>query len=117
MRHVLRDAMCQRAGSSEDGEHLSVRSDKVDVLCVPAAFPAALTVSAAREIVGQPFLRDHEFSSVLSRGEGKRGGPVHVIACHKTATDAQATRLLGLADTTVVSAPFGVYVADAVQKV
>jgi len=117
MRRVLRDAMRQRAGSSEDGAHLFVRLGDVDVLCVPTAIPAALTVSAAKEMVGQPFLRDHELSPVLSRRKGTRGGPVHVIACHKTATEAQATRLLGFPDATVVSAPFGVFVADSVQKV
>jgi hypothetical protein len=114
---VLRDAMRQRAGSSEDREHLFVRLGDVDVLCIPTAIPAALTVSAAREMVGQPFLRDHELSSVLSRRKRTCGGPVHVIACHKTATEAQAIRLLGFPDATVVSAPFGVFVADGVQKV
>ncbi|MCG3201471.1 MAG: hypothetical protein NFCOHLIN_01341 [Gammaproteobacteria bacterium] len=117
MRRVLRDAMRQRTGSSEDGDHLFVRLRDVDVLCVPTAIPAALTVSAAKEMVGQPFLRDHELSPVLSRRKGTHGGPVHVIACHKTATEAQAIRLLGLPDATVVSAPFGVFVADGVQKV
>jgi len=42
---------------------------------------------------------------------------VHLIASHKTATEAQAVRLLGFPDATVVSAPFGVYVADDVQKI
>ena len=44
-------------------------------------------------------------------------GPVHIIACHKGATETQAKKLLGFSDATVVSAPFGVYVADNVQKV
>ena len=48
---------------------------------------------------------------------GKRGGPVHVIACHKTATESQAARLLGFPDATLVSAPFGIFAADPVQKV
>lgn len=117
MSRVLRDAMRQRAGSSEDGAHLFVRLGDVDVLCVPTAIPAALTVGAAKEMVGQPFLRDHELWPVLSRGKGTRGGPVHVIACHKTATETQAIRLLGFPDATVVSAPFGVFAADSVQKV
>ncbi|HYW85761.1 MAG TPA: hypothetical protein VFB30_21090, partial [Spirochaetia bacterium] len=59
-------------------------------------------------------LRDHQLSQVL---KGKRGGPVHVIGCHKNATEAQATKLLGFPDATVVSAPFGIFVADNVQKV
>lgn len=117
MKNVLREAMRQRAGSSTDGEHLFVQLGGVDILCVPSAIPAALTVSAAKEMVGQPFLRDHELSSTLTKGKKKRGGPVHVIACHKSATEAQATRLLGFPDATVVSAPFGIFVADNVQKV
>ena len=117
MKNVLREAMRQRPGSSTDGEHLFVRLGGVDILCVPSAIPAALTVSAAKEMVGQPFLRDHELSSTLTKGKKKRGGPIHVIACHKGATEAQATRLLGFPDATVVSAPFGIFVADNVQKV
>lgn len=117
MKNVLREAMRQRPGSSADGEHLFVRLGGVDILCVPSAIPAALTVSAAKEMVGQPFLRDHELSSTLTKGKKKRGGPIHVIACHKGATEAQATRLLGFPDATVVSAPFGIFVADNVQKV
>lgn len=114
MRRVLRDAMRQRAGSSDDGDHLIARLAGTDTLLVPDAIPAALSVGAAREMVGQPFLRDHELSHVL---RGKRGGPVHVIACHKTATEAQATKLLGFPDATVVSGPFGIFVADNIQKV
>lgn len=117
MKNVLREAMRQRPGSSTDGEHLFVRLGGVDILCVPSAIPAALTVSAAKEMVGQPFLRDHKLSSTLTKGKKKRGGPIHVIACHKGATEAQATRLLGFPDATVVSAPFGIFVADNVQKV
>lgn len=115
MRRVLRDAMHQRSGSSNDGPNLIVSVDGSEIVVVPDAVPAAFSVAAAREMVGQPFLRDHELSAVLRKG--KRGGPVHVIGCHKTATETQATRLLGFPDATVVSAPFGVFVADNIQKV
>jgi hypothetical protein len=114
MRRVLRDTMVQRTGSTEDGEHLVVRFDESDVLVVPDAIPAALSVGPAKELVGQPFLRDHERSGALKKG---RGGPLHVIGCHKNATEIQATRLLGFPDATVVSAPFGIFVADNIQKV
>ena len=114
MCRVLRDAMRQRAGSADAGDHLIVRLAQTELLVVADAIPAALSVAAAREMVGQPFLRDHTLSGHL---KGKRGGPVHVIACQKTATEAQATRLLGFPDATVVSAPFGVFVADNIQKV
>jgi hypothetical protein len=83
------------------------------VTVIVHAIPAAFTVAAARELVGRPFLRDHERVSMLKNAHG----PVHVIACHRTATETQATTLLGFPDATVVSGPFGVYVADDVQKV
>ena len=78
------------------------------------AIPAAMTIPAARELVGQPFLRDHE----LTEGwDPDICGPVHVIACQKSVTEAQALRQLGFPDALVVSHPFGVYVADEVQKI
>ena len=56
---------------------------------------------------------DHEHAHLLQDAHG----PVHLIACHRGATETQATALLGFADATVVSGPFGVFVADDVQKV
>ena len=84
----------------------------VDVLLIPNAIPAAISISQAREMVGQPF-HDYKFASVLE----SCGGPVHIIACHKGATEMQAINLLGFPDATVVNAPFGIYVADNIQKV
>jgi hypothetical protein len=114
MRRVLRDAILRRTRSSNEDRHLFVSLAGTHVLVVLDAIPAAMTVGAARELVGQPFLRDHELSPIL---KGGRGGPVHVIGCQKGATEAQAIRLLGSPDATVVSAPFGVFVADNVQKI
>jgi len=45
------------------------------------------------------------------------GGPVHLIACHKSVTEAQARTMLGFPNATVVSAPFGIYVVDPVQSI
>jgi hypothetical protein len=114
MRDVLRDAMLGQRGSFEDAGNLIIQLDGDEILFVPHAIPAALSISQARELVGQPFLRDHLFATALTR---RRGGPVHVIACHKTASENQATKLLGFADATVVNPPFGIFVADPVQKV
>lgn len=114
IRRVLGDAMRKRTGSIDDGDHLVVKLAGAEILVIPDAIPAAFTVGAAKEMVGQPFLHDHELFQVL---RGKRGGPVHVIGCHKNATEAQATKLLGFSDATVVSPPFGVFVADNIQKV
>jgi hypothetical protein len=67
-------------------------------------------------MVGQPFLDDHLHADEL-KASTATGGPVHVIACHKGVTESQAMRVLGFPDATIVRAPFGVYVADDVQKI
>lgn len=84
-----------------------------ELLFVVGAIPAPLSVSMAREMVGQPFLFDH---TRVTEMDGW-GGPIHLIGCHKNATEAQAIRMLGFPDATVLSTPFGIYVADRVQKV
>jgi hypothetical protein len=63
-------------------------------------------------MVGRPFLRDHLLASSLKVAVG----PVHLIGCNRGATESQALQLLGFPDATVVAAPFGIYVADDVQK-
>ncbi|PBP79956.1 DUF4062 domain-containing protein [Pseudomonas syringae] len=85
----------------------------VNIAVLVHAIPAAFTVAAARELVGKPFLRDHEHADLLKGAEG----PLHLIACHRGATETQATALLGFPDATVVSGSFGIFVADDVQKV
>lgn len=112
MEKVLRDAL---AASGCDGNERGVISEiaGVKVAVLVHAIPAAFTVAAARELVGKPFLRDHEQIGLL---EGAQG-PIHLIACHRGATETQAAALLGFADATVVSGSFGIFVADDVQKV
>jgi hypothetical protein len=78
------------------------------------AIPDAVAVAAAREMVGQPQLKDHDLHDELKNCEG---GPVHFIACHKNVTESQARTMLGFPDATVVTGPFGIYVADSVQKI
>ena len=85
-----------------------------DVLFVVGAIPDAMSVPAAREEVGQPHLLDHRLSGRLKKFYG---GPVHVVACHKGNTESQARAMLGFPDATVVSAPFGIYIADPVQSI
>jgi hypothetical protein len=79
------------------------------------AIAAALSVGPAREAVGQPHLRDHEYSADLE----KHGipGVIHMIACHRGITEIQATRILGTPDAVSVGSDFGVYVADHVQQI
>lgn len=114
MVKVLRSSLKERKGSKEFSGKVFVQMNGTEILVEPHAIPAALTVGPARESVGQPFLRDYKLAKLLT---GRRGGPLHVIACHKTATESQATKLLGFPDATLVTAPFGIFAADPVQKV
>lgn len=111
---VLRNSLFQRPGSTKEGDGVVVQFGGHQVLLMPHAIPAALSVGPARELVGQPFLNDHTLAASLKK---TRGGPVHVIACHKTATENQAATLLGFPDATIIAAPFGVFVADRINKV
>lgn len=109
--------LSQRAGAGVSGLPdntvvYPVGGSKVAFVC--DCIPAALSTAAARELVGQPFLKDHE---IVDRLPKRVGGPVHVIACQKGVTESQALRQLGFPDAVVVAAPFGVYVADDVQKI
>jgi hypothetical protein len=88
---------------------------KTKLLIIVHGLPAAFGVSAARELVGQPFLKDHSYNR--ERGAKPLAGPVHLVACLKTVSESQAMRQLGFPDATIVGAPFGVYVADPVQKI
>jgi hypothetical protein len=111
---VLSDAVSDRPGGFQDAGKLVVNLGGQPVCFIPAAIPAAFSVSAAREMVGQPFLSDHSCAAVVT---GKHAGPVHIIGCHKRVTEANGIKLLGFPDATVVTTPFGVYVADNVQKI
>jgi hypothetical protein len=84
------------------------------ILAALHAVPAGLSQSAAREIVGQPFLMDHTLHGQLAAGDG---GPIHLVACYKGATESQALKMLGFPDATVVPGRFGLHVADSVQKI
>lgn len=108
---LLRALTGTDAPSSETAVVVPIAGAKVAVLV--HAIPAAFSVAAARELVGKPFLRDHLHADALKNAVG----PLHLIACHRGATETQATALLGFADATVVSGSFGIFVADDVQKV
>lgn len=114
MQTVLREALLERNAAEEHDGHVLIKVGTRTVLIVPDAIPAAMTVAPARELVGQPFLRDYLLAEVL---QDKRVGPVHFIACHRSITESQAARQLGFPDATIVPPPFGVYVADDVQKI
>lgn len=112
MTETLATSLADRGGR-RNGAHVEVKILDEPTLFVVHAIPAAVSVPAARERVGRPFLNDHELAKQLKRA----AGPVHVIGCHKGATDSQAMALLGFPDATIVRTPFGVHVADPIQKV
>ena len=104
----LRDGT-RRVGSTwtlPDGGRALVKLD---------AIPGAASEPAAREMVGQPFLRDHLDAPTLEDAE--LAGPIHIVACHRTITESQAARMLGTPDSMVVASDFGIYAADHVQKI
>lgn len=120
-REVMTAAMVEllreKAGGPEEQSSpnvviVKIQNSKIGFVC--DSVPSSMSTPAARELVGQPFLDDHlhaaEWGSDIC-------GPVHVIACQKNVTETQAIRQLGFPDAVVVSTPFGVYVADDVQKI
>lgn len=114
MRSIIRDALRKRAGAKQYGDGECVKIGGKNVLFISDAIPAAMSIAAAREKVGQPFLHDHLHIDSLKKAWG---GPVHIIACHKGVTESQALRMLGFPDATIVNAPFGIYVADSIQRI
>jgi hypothetical protein len=96
-----------------DSRHATLPVAGTGVLFCVHAIPAATSLAAAREMVGKPFLADH----LHLRAAPKAHGPVHLIACHRTATEKQAIDLLGFPDATVVSTSFGIYLVDPVQRI
>lgn len=117
MHDTLIDALVKREGSEripEDAKDVVIKIEKAKILFLPSAIPAAMTIPAAREMVGQPFLQDYRHASRLTKSIV---GPVHVIACHKSITENQAMKLLGFPDATIIISSFGIYVADNIQKI
>ncbi len=107
-------AVVSALGGRLDAGTCTIELDDRILLCKPASIPDSLSVAAARELVGQPHLRDHIESAKLKKCYG---GPVHLIACQRGATEAQAQRMLGFPNATVVAGPFGVYIVDPIQAI
>lgn len=110
---LLEKPKAKDAGKIKAGVFVAL--ENTNVLFVCHAVPAAFGISAAREMVGQPFLKDHEFIRALAKTQA--AGPIHLIGCSKTVTENQAISLLGFPDAIIVQGTFGIYVADRVQKI
>jgi hypothetical protein len=114
MRETLLDSFNSAQIREPEKNHILKSIEKKEILFVISAVPDAMSVAAARESVGRPHLDDYKIHDALAN---VYGGPVHLIACHKGVTEAQARAILGFPDSTVVTAPFGVYVVDPVQRI
>ena len=115
MRDVALDALRQGNVRLNPDRNFIARSILGSpVLFVVNSIPDSMSIPAARELVGQPHLSDHLLSNELSRFAG---GPVHLVACHKSTSESHAVRMLGFPKATVVSGPFGIYVVDPVQSI
>lgn len=79
--------------------------------------PSGMAESAARELIGRPFLMDHKRVEEIDSTREKIVGPVHIIGVHKNVTERQALTFLGYPDAIIVKGKFGIYVADEVQKI
>lgn len=77
------------------------------------AIPDSVSISAAKEKVGQPFLNDFMMKEKLAN----RAGPIHIIGCYKTITEAQVRKIMGFPDVILIKDEFGIYVADKIYKI
>lgn len=109
---ALESGLAESGGKQLESAVISMSLGGNQVVFHLHAAPAALTLS--RERVGRPFHEDHR----LVQGYPKDvAGPVHIVACLSGATETQARTILGFPDAMVVSAPFGIFVADETQQI
>lgn len=108
------DEQSQEKNTSTIQNTVVLTIDKKKIAFTCDSIPASMGTATARELVGQPFLKDYKICNKLTKNIC---GPVHLIACQKSITEAQAIRQLGFPDAIVVSAPFGIYIADDIQKI
>lgn len=70
------------------------------------SIPDNMSVAEARNLIGRPFLYEHELLS-LKNSEDK--GVIHMVAVYGNATEVQVKNLVGYPDVTVIKTPFGFY--------
>jgi hypothetical protein len=101
MEEAMIESLANRPSAAKTSVGVVVQIKGNSVLLKLHASPASLSESAAREMVGQPFLADHKLHAELKKL--KAVGPIHLIACPKTVTETQALKMLGFPDATIVS--------------
>lgn len=113
MKSELGAGLTESGGSTLADDVILFPLESAPLLLKLDAIPSAMSVAAGRELVGRPFLSDH-----LVHPDNKSAiGPLHLVGCYGRATEGQGRQLLGFPDATVIAAPFGIYVADDVQKI
>jgi hypothetical protein len=105
----------EKGGKILDTNRAIIKKGKQKILLKCQGIPDSLSVPEAKELVGQPFLFDHEDFKILDKQNAI--GPIHLIGCHKSITESQARKILGFPNAMLVKAPFGIYVADNVQMI
>jgi len=113
MRHALRDAL--GGVETEAGGDVRVATLlEAPLLFRIAGAPAPLTNSATRDRIADALRRDHLLAPQLEHE--RAAGPVHLVACHRSVTEAQALRLIGSPDAIAIASDFGVLAADEITK-
>jgi Domain of unknown function (DUF4062) len=114
---AIEDIVCESLGSKGKDRTLVRKVARTNIFFQVHAIPDAFSTPEARDLVGLPFLKDHELVEDMESHDGNAFGPVHIIAVHKTVGETQARKLLGHPDIVLVNAPFGYYLADRAQHV
>lgn len=116
METILTETLMQRYKGERmhDSSGVTLEVLGKDLLVVCSAISGLYSIPEARERANQVFLRDWRYAPAL---KSNVIGPVHFVACNRGMTESQAIRQLGFADATIVTAPFGIYVADDIQKI
>ena len=90
---------------------LRIGDREARVWFVVHAVPDGFGIAEARELVGRPYLADHE-SDLTRSSEESLIGPIHVIACYRSCTERQVCAFIGHPDVYRVAPRFGFLVAD-----
>jgi hypothetical protein len=94
----------------EDTPGLVWRLEDAQVLLLVHGVPSSFGIAEAREMVGRPYLSDHQ-TPVAASG-GLLVGPVHLVACHRSCTESRILSYMGHPDVYIVQTPFGFFAAD-----
>lgn len=104
----------KESGESIQGQAILYTYKRKKYLFKIHGVPSGMSVNSAREMVGQPYLKDHQY---IVETEENVNGPVHIIGIHKGVTESQAIAILGHPDAIVVKGSFGIYIADVIQDI